>query len=151
MGEARTGRGHEVVTVGRTAGDLQADVADPEQTARVFAEVGDLDAVASAAGDVPYKRIADMTVELMASRALVHRCAARRQTGTETPADLAAAKLYSTEAAARAAEQAVMPHGGRGYSSEYPAERLPRDIQGLRIYEGTTMIQKGILARSVLR
>ena len=63
VGEALTGRGHEVVTVGRTAGDVRADVADPEQTARVFAQVGDLDAIASAAGDVPYKRIADMTPE----------------------------------------------------------------------------------------
>lgn len=104
-----------------------------------------------AAFQMVQERIADMTVELMASRALVYRCAERRQRGTETPADLAAAKLYSTEAAARAAEQAVMLHGGRGYSSEYPVERLLRDVQGLRIYEGTTMIQKGILARSVLR
>jgi NAD(P)-dependent dehydrogenase (short-subunit alcohol dehydrogenase family) len=63
VGEALTGRGHEVVTVGRTAGDVRADVADPEQTARVFAEVGGLDAVASAAGDVPYERVVDMTPE----------------------------------------------------------------------------------------
>ncbi len=63
MGEALTGRGHQVVTVGRTAGDIRADVADPDQTARVFAEAGELDAVASAAGDVPYKRIADMAPE----------------------------------------------------------------------------------------
>jgi nucleoside-diphosphate-sugar epimerase len=53
VGEALTGRGHEVVAVGRTAGDVRADVADPEQTAPVLAEVGDLDAVTSAAGDVP--------------------------------------------------------------------------------------------------
>ena len=63
VGEALTGRGHEVVTVGRTAGYVRADVADPEQTARVFAQDGDLDAIASAAGDVPYKPIADMTPE----------------------------------------------------------------------------------------
>ena len=63
VGKALTGRGHQVVTVGRTAGDIRADVTDPEQTARVFAEVGDLDAVASAAGDVPYKRVVDMTPE----------------------------------------------------------------------------------------
>ena len=63
VGGALTGRGHEVVTVGRTAGDVRADVADPEQAARVFSDVGDLDAVASAAGDVPYKRIVDMTPE----------------------------------------------------------------------------------------
>jgi NAD(P)-dependent dehydrogenase (short-subunit alcohol dehydrogenase family) len=57
------GRGHEVVTVGRTGGDVRADVADPAQTARVFAEVRDLDAVISAAGDVPYKAVVDMTPE----------------------------------------------------------------------------------------
>jgi alkylation response protein AidB-like acyl-CoA dehydrogenase len=97
------------------------------------------------------ERIADMTVELLASRALVHRCAQRRIAGTDTPADLAAAKLYATEAAARAADCAVMLHGARGYSTEYPVERLLRDVMGLRIYEGTTMIQKSILARAVLR
>ena len=61
--KALTGRGHQVVTVGRTGGDIRADVADPEQTARVFARVSDVDAVASAAGDVPYKRVVDMTPE----------------------------------------------------------------------------------------
>ncbi len=95
------------------------------------------------------ERLADMTVELLASRQLVHRCAKRRIAGIEDGGDLAAAKLYSTEAAARAADQAVMLHGGRGYSSAYPAERLLRDIMGLRIYEGTSMIQKAILGRSV--
>jgi len=62
-GKTLTGRGHQVVTVGRTAGDIRADVADPEQTARVFAQVSKLDAVTSAAGDVPYKRIVDMAPE----------------------------------------------------------------------------------------
>jgi alkylation response protein AidB-like acyl-CoA dehydrogenase len=57
------------------------------------------------------------------------------------------AKLHATEAAAAAADQAVMLHGARGYSSAFPAERLLRDIQALRIYEGTSMIQKTILAR----
>jgi nucleoside-diphosphate-sugar epimerase len=47
VGKALTGRGHQVVTVGRTGGDIRADVADPEQTARVFAQVSDVDAVAS--------------------------------------------------------------------------------------------------------
>jgi alkylation response protein AidB-like acyl-CoA dehydrogenase len=97
------------------------------------------------------ERVADMTVELMAARALVYRCARRRDAGTEIHADLAAAKLYATESASRAAEQAVMLHGGRGYSTEYPVERLLRDSIGLRIYEGTSMIQKLILSRAVLR
>ena len=93
------------------------------------------------------ERLADMLTTLHASRALVHRCARRREAGEETHADLAMAKLYSTEAAAAAAEQAVMLHGGRGYTSAFPVERLWRDIQALRIYEGTSMIQKTIIGR----
>lgn len=93
------------------------------------------------------ERLADMLCSLHASRALVHRCAMRRANQTETHADVAMAKLQSTEAAATACDQAVMLHGARGYSSAYPVERLWRDIQALRIYEGTSMIQKSILAR----
>lgn len=93
------------------------------------------------------ERLADMLTSLHASRALVHRCARRRLQGNETHADVAMAKLHATEAAATACDQAVMLHGARGYSSAFPVERLWRDIQALRIYEGTSMIQKGILAR----
>ncbi|MEM7202971.1 MAG: acyl-CoA dehydrogenase family protein [Planctomycetota bacterium] len=102
-----------------------------------------------AAFQMVQERIADMAVELTGARALVWRCARRRDAGTEQPADLAAAKLYATEAAARAADQAVLLHGGRGYSSAYPVERLLRDIMGLRIYEGTSMIQKQIIGRAL--
>jgi hypothetical protein len=93
------------------------------------------------------ERLADMLTSLHASRGLVWRCAARRAAGTETHADLAMAKLHATEAAAAAAEEAVILHGARGYSSEWPVERLWRDVQALRIYEGTSLIQKGILGR----
>jgi len=102
-----------------------------------------------AAMQMVQERLADMTVELMASRALVQRCARRRDAGTETPADLAAAKLYATEAASKACDQAILLHGGRGYTSAYPVERLLRDSIALRIYEGTSMIQKTILARTL--
>ena len=100
-----------------------------------------------AATQLQQERLADMLTSLHASRALVHRCALRRANGSETHADVAMAKLHATEAAAAAAEQAVMLHGARGYSSEFPVERLWRDVQALRIYEGTSMIQKTILAR----
>ncbi|MEO6593810.1 MAG: acyl-CoA dehydrogenase family protein [Planctomycetota bacterium] len=93
------------------------------------------------------ERLADMLTTLHASRGLVHRCAQRRAAGIETHADVAMAKLHATEAAAKAAEEAVMLHGARGYSSEFPVERLWRDVQALRIYEGTSLIQKTILAR----
>lgn len=93
------------------------------------------------------ERLADMLTSLHASRGLVHRCALRRSAGTETHADVAMAKLHATEAAAKAADDAVMLHGARGYSSAFPVERLWRDVQALRIYEGTSMIQKTILGR----
>jgi hypothetical protein len=102
-----------------------------------------------AAFQMVQERLADMAVELLAARGLVHRVARRRAQGSEVPADLAAAKLYATEAAARAADAAVVLHGGRGYSSAYPVERLLRDVMGLRIYEGTSLIQKTILARAL--
>ncbi|MBL8749655.1 MAG: acyl-CoA dehydrogenase family protein [Planctomycetes bacterium] len=102
---------------------------------------------ALAAFQMVQERLADMLTSLHASRGLVHRCAMRRAAGTETHADVAMAKLYATEAAAKAADEAVMLHGARGYSSAFPVERLWRDIQALRIYEGTSMIQKGILGR----
>jgi|SoiMethySBSTD1v2_1073268.scaffolds.fasta_scaffold398633_1 NAD(P)-dependent dehydrogenase (short-subunit alcohol dehydrogenase family) len=61
VGEALGKRGHELVTVGRTAGDVRGDVTNPADVARIFDEAGALDAVVSAAGSVPYKRLTDMT------------------------------------------------------------------------------------------
>ena len=61
VGEALGKRGHELVTVGRTAGDVRGDVTNPADVARIFDEAGALDAVVSAAGAVPYKRLTDMT------------------------------------------------------------------------------------------
>jgi alkylation response protein AidB-like acyl-CoA dehydrogenase len=60
------------------------------------------------------------------------------------------AKLFATEAAVRAADQAVLLLGARGYSNEYPVERHYRDIKGLQIYEGTSHIQRIIIARELL-
>ena len=102
-----------------------------------------------AAFQMVQERLADMATELQAARALLWRCAHRRAVGIETPADLAYAKLYATEAAARAADTALQLHGARGYTSAYPVERLLRDIQALRIYEGTSLIQKSIIARAL--
>jgi alkylation response protein AidB-like acyl-CoA dehydrogenase len=102
-----------------------------------------------AAFQMVQERLADLLTGLHASRGLVHRCARRRAAGTETHADVAMAKLCATEAAARAAEQSLLLHGGAGYTSAQVPERLLRDIQALRIYEGTSLIQKTILARAL--
>jgi len=96
------------------------------------------------------ERIADMAASLEASRLLVRHAAWRRSQGGRGPADVAAAKLFATEAAQRAATEAVLLLGSRGYSSESPVERHYRDVQGLRIYEGTSHIQRIVLARELL-
>jgi NAD(P)-dependent dehydrogenase (short-subunit alcohol dehydrogenase family) len=61
VGKTLRGRGHELVTVGRRAGDLRADITAPADVARMFGEAGPLDAVVCAAGSVPYKPITEMT------------------------------------------------------------------------------------------
>jgi alkylation response protein AidB-like acyl-CoA dehydrogenase len=96
------------------------------------------------------ERIADMAAELEASRLLVLRAAWTRAQGERGPGPVAAAKLFAAEAAQRAASEAVLLLGSRGYSSESPVERHYRDVQGLRIYEGTSHIQRIVLARDLL-
>jgi alkylation response protein AidB-like acyl-CoA dehydrogenase len=60
------------------------------------------------------------------------------------------AKLYTSEAARRVSNQAVQVHGGYGYTRDFPVEMLYRDAKGLEIYEGTSEIQRNILADKVL-
>jgi hypothetical protein len=96
------------------------------------------------------ERIADMAADLEAARLLVWRAATARAGGGRSTAEVSAAKLFAVEAAQRAATEAVLLLGSRGYTSTSPVERHYRDVQGLRIYEGTSLIQRLILARSIL-
>ena len=94
--------------------------------------------------------IADMTADLDAARLLVYRAAWLKDQGQRTTRETSIAKLFATEAAVKAASEAVLLHGGRGYSNVYPVERYYRDIKGLQIYEGTSHIQRIIIARDVI-
>jgi alkylation response protein AidB-like acyl-CoA dehydrogenase len=94
--------------------------------------------------------IADMAADLEAARLLVRQAAWLRDQGRSNTHAVSVAKLFATEAAARAASQAVLLHGGRGYSNVFPVERYYRDIKGLQIYEGTSQIQRLIIARTLL-
>ena len=94
--------------------------------------------------------LADMAVEVEAARVLVYRAAWLKDQGRAASRETSMAKLYATEAAVRAAGVAVLIHGGRGYSNEYPVERYYRDIKGLQIYEGTSHIQRIVIAREFL-
>jgi alkylation response protein AidB-like acyl-CoA dehydrogenase len=94
--------------------------------------------------------IADMAAEVEASRWLVYHAAWLKDQGRPTTKETSMAKLFATEVAVRAASEAVLLHGGRGYSNEYPVERYYRDIKGLQIYEGTSHIQRIVIARDVI-
>jgi acyl-CoA dehydrogenase len=91
-------------------------------------------------------RLAECAVELDAARLLVRRAA---ETGRK--AHIAMAKLFATEAAQRIIDAAVQLHGGRGVVRGVKVEELYREVRALRIYEGTSEIQKLIIARELLR
>ncbi|MBI5652953.1 MAG: acyl-CoA dehydrogenase family protein [Chloroflexi bacterium] len=94
--------------------------------------------------------LADMAADVDAARLLVYRAAWLKDQGERGTRETSIAKLFATEAATRAADQAVLLHGGRGYSNEFPVERFYRDIKGLQIYEGTSHIQRIVIARDLL-
>jgi alkylation response protein AidB-like acyl-CoA dehydrogenase len=94
--------------------------------------------------------IADMAAEIEAARLLTYRAAWLKDQGQSVTRETSIAKLYATEVAARAANEAVTLHGSRGYSNEYPVERYLRDIKGMQIYEGASNIQRIIIARELI-
>jgi alkylation response protein AidB-like acyl-CoA dehydrogenase len=113
------------------------------RTRRQFGRrIGDLGPIQAA--------LADMAADLEGARLLTRRAAWLRDRGRRNTAEVSIAKLFATEAAVRAADQAVLLLGARGYSNEYPVERYYRDIKGLQIYEGTSHIQRIIIARGLL-
>jgi alkylation response protein AidB-like acyl-CoA dehydrogenase len=94
--------------------------------------------------------LADMAADVDAARLLVYKAAWLQDQGLPATRAASIAKLFATEAAMRAASEAVLLHGNRGYSNEYPVERYYRDIKGLQIYEGTSHIQRLIIARELV-
>jgi acyl-CoA dehydrogenase len=98
------------------------------------------------------EKLADMATELDAARLLVYRAAyARDTTDTRVTREASEAKLFATEAAGRIVDSAVQIHGGAGLVRGNVVERLYRDVRALRIYEGTSEIQKLVIAGQLLR
>jgi alkylation response protein AidB-like acyl-CoA dehydrogenase len=95
--------------------------------------------------------LADMATELDAARLLVWRAAIMQDNGQRTPRESSVAKYYASQAAVRACDSAVQIHGGYGYLREFPVERYLRDVKLAEIGEGTTEIQKLVIAREVLK
>lgn len=95
--------------------------------------------------------LADRYTELEAARLLLLQAAFRKDQGKSFMKAASMAKLYATEAANRACYDAMQILGGYGYSREYPLERMARDVRVCTIYEGTSEIQRLIIARELLR
>jgi acyl-CoA dehydrogenase len=95
--------------------------------------------------------LADSKAEALAARALVLETARARDRGEATPLEAAASKLIASEMVGRVADRAVQIFGGAGYIAEYGVERLYRDVRLFRIYEGSSEIQRLIIARETLK
>ncbi len=95
--------------------------------------------------------LSDMATELDAARLLTLRAATMKDEGVRHTSESAMAKLYASEMATRVAHKAIQIHGGYGYSSEFPVERNYRDARITEIYEGTSEIQRIVIAASLLR
>ncbi len=96
-------------------------------------------------------KLSDMATELQAADLLVMRAAWKAEQGSMTTVDAAMAKLFASEMVGRAADHAVQIFGGMGLMDELPIERLWRDARLERIWDGTSEIQRHIIARSLLR
>lgn len=96
------------------------------------------------------KHIVDMTIRTEAARALSYNAAVALDRGRDARSECSIAKLYATEAAHEVASMAMQVHGGLGYSTDYPIERIFRDTRGGMIPEGTTEIQTLIAGREIL-
>ena len=96
-------------------------------------------------------KLADMALEIKASRMLTYDAAWRKSNNMNYAVDAAMAKLKASETANWVANQAVQIHGGYGYTREYPVERMMRDAKITELYEGTSEIQRVVIANNILR
>ena len=95
-------------------------------------------------------RLADMATGVETARQMVLHAASRRDAGLSSLTEASMAKLYASETAERVCSAAIQIHGGYGYVSDFPVERIYRDVRVCQIYEGTSDIQRLVISRAVL-
>jgi alkylation response protein AidB-like acyl-CoA dehydrogenase len=96
-------------------------------------------------------KLADLATEIDAARLLAYRAAAMKDAGKKTTMESSMAKLYASEVAVKCANEAVQIHGGYGFIKDYPAEKYYRDVKLCTIGEGTSEIQRLVIARQILK
>ncbi|WP_313760110.1 acyl-CoA dehydrogenase family protein [Rhizobium sp.] len=94
-------------------------------------------------------RLADMATQIEAARQLVLHAASLREAGLPCLSEASMAKLFASEMAERVCSDAIQIHGGYGYMSDYPVERIYRDVRICQIYEGTSDVQRMVIARNL--
>lgn len=94
-------------------------------------------------------KLADMATQIEAARHMVLHAAALKDAGKPCLTEASMAKLFASEMAERVASEAIQIHGGYGYLSDYPVERIYRDVRICQIYEGTSEVQRLVIARSL--
>ncbi len=96
-------------------------------------------------------KLADMATEIEAAKLLTLRAASMKDAGMNTTLESSMAKLYASEVAVRCANESVQIHGGYGFIKDYPAEKFYRDVKLCTIGEGTSEIQRLVIARQLLK
>lgn len=96
-------------------------------------------------------KLSDMAVSIEAARLLTYRAGARKDAGKRVTKESAMAKLFASEMAVRVADQALQIHGGYGFIKDYPVEKFYRDVKLCTIGEGTSEIQRLVIARQLLK
>ncbi|HKQ88749.1 MAG TPA: acyl-CoA dehydrogenase [Candidatus Acidoferrales bacterium] len=96
-------------------------------------------------------KLADMAVQIEAARALIWRAATMKDAGKNTTMASSMAKLYAGEIAVKCANECVQIHGGYGFVKDYPAEKFYRDVKLCTIGEGTSEVQRMVIAREILK
>jgi butyryl-CoA dehydrogenase len=129
--------------VGIAQGAYEAAIGYSKQRTAFGSQVSDFQAIQF--------MLADMATEIDAARLLTYRAAMAKDSGKRFSKEASMAKLYAAETAMKHTVKAVQIHGGYGYSKEFPVERAMRDAKITEIYEGTSEIQRLVIAESLLR
>ena len=135
--------GIAALSVGIAQGALDASISYAKERVQFGRPIAEYQAV--------QWKLAEMATEISAARLLTRRAAWLKVTGSEYTLAASQAKYFASEAAVRATGEAVQIHGGYGFIKEYPVEKLYRDVKLMTIGEGTSEVQKMVIARHILK
>ena len=135
--------GIAALSLGLAEGALEASVKYSKERTQFGRQLADFQAI--------QWKISDMATKIEAARLLTYKAAFLKDSGKDITLSAATAKYFASETAVRCAEEAVQIHGGYGYVKDFPVEKFYRDAKLLTIGEGTSEVQKMVIARKILK